>query len=362
MKMMRQRNSDRLKMLLAVCLIMAACFNLSEIKAQDKNAGPVMPLFQSEEILYLSMEADFKTVFSNTDDSTNFPAKFTLVDNSGQKRTIDIGIRTRGITRRQKNICKFAPLRLSFPKSGVKNTPFEGQKSIKLVTHCDKADFFEQNIMIEYLIYKAYNILTDSSLKVRPAIINYIYSGNQKDTVKKFAFFIEREKNLVERLHAIELESEKLYPNYLDPYQSCLMDMFQYMIGNTDYSVVELHNIFFVDDSTRRFPPIPVPYDFDWSGLVTASYAVPNPVLNTESVTERVYRGFKKDPEIVYQCIHQFNRKQQEIYQLFLNFPLLEENEKKKTIKYLDEFYKIISDDKKVKTEFFDKAREGNEN
>jgi len=341
----------------AYLITIAGLISFSNLNAQDKNTGQPMPLFQSEEILNLSLEADFKTVLSVTDDSTYFPAKFTLTDNSGTERTLDIKIRTRGNVRREKDVCPFAPLRLDFPKKETVNTPFEGQKAIKLVTHCDKADFYEQNVILEYLIYKAYNVLTDSSFKVRPAMINYIYTGKKADTIRKFAFFIEREKHLVDRLHGIEIETEKFNPNMLNAFPTCLMDMFQYMIGNTDYSSYDLHNIILVSDSVRRFPPIPVPYDFDWSGLISANYAVPHPVIGTEHVSERVYRGFLKEPFIVHHTIEIFNARKQEIYQLFENFELLDADKKKKAIKYLDDFYEIINDDKKVKIEFFDNAR-----
>ena len=338
-------------------ILIAGLISLSNIKAQEKSTGQPMPLFQSEEILNLSLEADFKTVFSVTDDSTYFPAVLYLTDNNGLQRTIDIQIRTRGNIRREKDVCLFTPLRLNFPKNETENTPFEGQKAIKLVTHCNRPDFNEQNTMIEYLIYKAYNVLTDSSFKVRPALINYIYSGKKADTVRKFAFFIEREKHLVDRLRGIEIESKKFNPNLLNPFPSCLMDMFQYMIGNTDYSSYDLHNVVLVSDSTRRFPPVPIPYDFDWCGLISANYAVPHPVIGTESVSERVYRGFKKEPFIVQRTIEEFNNRKQAIYDVFENYELLDADRKSKVIKYLDGFYEVINNEKKVKVEFFDNAR-----
>ena len=93
------------------------------------------------------------------------------------------------------------------------------------------------------------------------------------------------------------------------------------------------------------------------SGLVSASYAVPHPYIDTEKVADRVYRGFKKEEEIVYNTIHVFNARKQEIYQLFENFELLDDGRKKKAIKYLDTFYYIINNERLVKTEFFDRAR-----
>jgi hypothetical protein len=192
---------------------------------------------------------------------------------------------------------------------------------------------------------------------VRPAIINYIYSDKKTDPIQRFAFLIEREKYLAGRLHGIEIESEKMHPDQLDPFQTCLVDMFQYMIGNTDYSIYEQHNILLVTDSARKFAPIPIPYDFDWSGLVSAIYAVPNPLLNTEHVSERIYRGLKKDRETVYRTIQLFNNKKPDIYRVFEDYKWLANNEKKQVIKYLDEFYWIINNERQVNIEFFENAR-----
>jgi hypothetical protein len=327
------------------------------VSAQEKTIGEPMSLFQSDEILELSLQSDFKTVFSVKDDSTLFPAKLSLKDNNGAERIVDVEIRTRGKTRRESDVCRFPPLRIEFSKKTVKNTPFEDQKALKLVTHCDKADFYEQNTILEYLIYKAYNVLTDSSFYARPARIKYIGLGGKNDTVYKFAFFIEREKNLAYRLGGIENETKKMDPTRFNEFQSCVMDMFQYMIGNTDYSVYDLHNVIAIEDSAGRFPPVPVPYDFDWSGLISANYAVMNPVVGTGHVSERVYRGFKKEPFIVHHTIEIFKARKQAIYDVFLKDELLEEDEKEDVVKYLDKFYEIINDERKIQTEFFDKAR-----
>jgi hypothetical protein len=338
-------------------IFLCGLLSLGRLAAQDAMPGNPAPLFRSEEPLQLYLKADFKTVFSVKDDTTYFPAELTLTGDSGGEKTMGIEIRTRGVTRRKSDVCRFPPLRLEFPKKETKNTPFEGQKALKLVTHCDNAGHYEQNTILEYLIYKSYNILTDSSFNVRPAILGYIYPDREADTIRKFGFFLEREKYLAERLQGIELETEKVHPDRTDPYQTCLVDMFQYMIGNTDYSLYELHNVIFVSDSAGRLPLVPIPYDFDWSGLVSAIYAVPNPKMNTAEVTDRIYRGLKREPEVVNRVIGLFNARQQEIYQLFENYSLLDKAEKKKAIGYLDQFYDIIKNERSVQTVFFDNAR-----
>lgn len=341
----------------AFLLVMGGLMSFCVLSAQEEIPGQALPLFQSDEILNLDLKADFKEVFSMKDDSTYFPALLTLTDNFGHRRTIDVEVMTRGNTRRRSDVCSFPPLRLKFPKKETMNTPFEGQKTLKLVTHCNKPDAFEQNIVVEYLIYKAFNVLTDSSFRVRPALIRYIYDDKKSDTIRKFAFFIEREKNLARRLNAIEIESGQVHPDRIHAYQACMVDMFEYMIGNTDYSIYKLHNIILMGDSARRVSLIAIPYDFDWSGLVSATYAEPNPMLGTAEVTERIYRGLKKEPAIVYRTIDLFNAKKQAIYQAFENYEFLNEKEMKKSLEYLDDFYMTINNDRIVNRVFFENAR-----
>lgn len=328
--------------------------------AQEQVAGQALPLFQSEVPLNLVLEADFNAVFSSKDDTTYFPAMITLADNDGQTRIIEIKLRKRGLTRARKDICTFPPLRLNFPKAEMKNTPFEGQNAIKLVTHCDKPAFYEDYTVNEYLIYKSYNVLTDSAFKVRPALIKYVFSDNNSDTISKFAFFLEREKHMAERLGGKETEADKIHPGQVNPYQANLVDIFEYMIGNTDYSVYELHNIIIISDPTRRHLAVPVPYDFDWSGLISANYAVPNPALNITHVSERVYRGLKQNPAIINRTVEIFKIRKAEIYSLYENDPYLSDNARKKALKYLDGFYNILEDEKKVKSVFIENAREVN--
>ncbi|MFO7613910.1 MAG: hypothetical protein R6W71_04645 [Bacteroidales bacterium] len=332
-------------------------FLLITAAAQEKATGQTTPLFLTDEVLRVDLQADFEAVFSVNDDSTYFPATIAFPLDDGRIMPMEIKIRSRGKTRRKKQFCSFSPLRLNFPRKETAGTPFEGQNVLKLVTHCNKADHYEQNAILEYLIYKAFNVLTDSSFKVRPALVNYIFDDDKGETIQKFAFFIEREKLLAERLEGVERKPDMIHPNRLDPYQTCLVDIFQYMIGNTDYSIYELHNVMLISDASGTLQPIPVPYDFDWSGVVSAKYAVPNPKINTKDVTIRVYRGIRQEPETINRVIRRFNEKKEEIYSVFEEYGLLDDKEKKRVTRYLDDFYRVIGNERLVRMEFIEKAR-----
>lgn len=350
------QNHHLAKKILVMYLVMSLPTTFKGIAQENKNSNTAI-LFQSEELLHIKLEADYKTVFSSKDNTTYFPASLSFTDKYRNFQPLDLKMRMRGKTRRNKNICRFAPLRLKFPKEGLEKTLFENQKILKLVTHCNNNKAYEQNTILEYLVYKSFNILTDNSLKVRAAVIDYSYTRPINKSIQKFAFFIEHDRHLAKRLGGMEIETGKIHPNQMNLEQSCLMDIFQYMIGNTDYSSYELHNTKIIIDSLGKTPPIVVPYDFDWCGLISAFYAVPDPIMNTTTVSERVYRGYLKDPEIVNASIQKFKNNKQAIYELFKQEERLEKKKLKRVINYLDDFYEIINNESRIQSEFFDNAK-----
>lgn len=312
-------------------------------------------LFSNDEIIYLDLKANFRKIFSKDDDLTYFPAVINYSDVFGNSYTIDAKIKTRGEIR--KKVCGFPPLELKFSNKNTKNTIFENQQTLKLVTHCNSLKSYEKNTVIEYLIYRMLNLLTDTSFKVKGAVINYIYDNKKIDSTKYFAFFIERYKNMAKRLGVKTYKVKNIHPKRMNPIQMSLVDIFQYMIGNTDYSAFLLHNIKLLVDSAGKYPPLAIPFDFDYSGLVNATYAVPDPSLSIKNVSERLYRGFLYTPEQLEKTIKRFIDKKQDIYTLFINSEFLKFHEYKRIIRYLDEFYEIINNPKDIDREFIKSAR-----
>jgi hypothetical protein len=130
------------------------------------------------------------------------------------------------------------------------------------------------------------------------------------------------------------------------------------MIGNTDWSVPNNHNIKLLrlkKDSTAL--PYPIPYDFDYSGFVNADYAVPDEMMGIESVVERVYRGFPRTMEELEAGIAVFNKHKPAIDALIANAELLSAYLKKDISSYVNDFYKIINNSKEVKRIFIENAR-----
>jgi hypothetical protein len=134
--------------------------------------------------------------------------------------------------------------------------------------------------------------------------------------------------------------------------------MFEYMIGNTDWSVPARHNIkLVVPKEDTSAIPFPVPYDFDHSGLVKTDYALPPPQLSITDVTQRSYRGFARNIEEINTMAEEFIIKKEAIYNLVQNFEYISDNAKKNMISFLNEFYVTLSRPKSVNAEFIQNAR-----
>jgi hypothetical protein len=137
-------------------------------------------------------------------------------------------------------------------------------------------------------------------------------------------------------IDAINLNQKHIMPEMMDR-----LAIFNYMIGNTDWSVPNQHNCKIL--STMVFSGssggIIVPYDFDYSGLVDADYAIPHESLGIESVRERLYLGICRSEDVFINALKEFSDKKEEFYKVIKDFKLLSEKEKTNMIRYLDSFY-----------------------
>ena len=346
---------------LAALLIAGLVLGLApEAVAVAFDQEPPETLFDAEDPLELILEADLKPVLKDTDDDRPYrPARLWYLDEQRDTVSFDIGVKTRGHYRRIYLDCNVPPLRLNFKKKAVKNTVFHGQDKLKLVTHCrDNARAFQQYTLKEYLIYKAYNLITDNSFRARLVRITYVDTEDRRKTVTKYGFLIEDEDRLAERLGGRILKTGVIHQEATNKQQATVLAVFQYMIGNTDWSVPGHHNIKFVFVDPQR-PPLTVPYDFDFAGLVNARYAKPDPRLQISSVRERLYRGYCRTEEEFQIAFAPFNEQKEAIYALFREFEYLDEKVGERSIKYLDDFYETINKPKGVKREFLSACLEG---
>ena len=317
--------------------------------AERKKAAEGRALFNADTPLEFTLTADFKAV--NKDRNPNstkvFPATMTVGD-----KTFPLNIRTRGHVRRMSQTCTFAPLRLEFDNDKTKGTIFEGHKNLKLGTHCRDADLFEQYVPREYSAYRIYNLLTPRSFRARMAKATYVDEATKKPIGNRMALFIEDDDDVARRMEGRAIETQKLVFRQTDFDTATLMTIFEYMIGNTDMSMYLLHNVILVQ--TPKKVTYPVPYDFDYSGLVDARYAIPAKQFNITSVRDRIYRGPCRTAADLQPFFDKFNEIKPKVMELYDTIPGMEPGFRKDAQKYLEGFYSTISKPGDVKKAFID--------
>jgi len=240
----------------------------------------------------------------------------------------------------RRTICSFPPIRLNFNKSESLTDEFSNLDKIKMVTHCQPGNQF--NTLKEYLTYKLYNVLTAYSYRVRLARINYINTARKNKSITEFAFFIEPTEVLCERINSVEVKTMNLTQKNIKPEMMDRMAIFNYMIGNTDWSVPIHHNVVILaqGNSERSDLGIIVPYDFDYAGLINADYAVPYEGLGLKSVLERRYLGICRSEDIFINALKEFSDRKKEFIKVINDFPYLNAKSKNEMIMYLESFFK----------------------
>ncbi|MDP9278461.1 MAG: hypothetical protein M3P00_03505, partial [Gemmatimonadota bacterium] len=275
------------------------------------------------------------------------PATMSYTGPDGSALTVPIQARTRGIWRLR--MCDFPPLRLNFSGEKSKGSIFHKLDKPKLVSYCQDNDLYEQYVLQEFQLYRIYQLLTPLSHKARLLRMTYADSASGKVRATRYGFVIEEPKAIAARFGGKVLEQKGALPGDLDPDQDALVGVFQYMIGNTDFSIAGLHNVelLFKDDGTV----MPIAYDFDFAGAVNARYAVPDERLNLPNVRQRLFRGYCTPADSYARAFALFKEKKPEIYALYDDEigKLIDKGTVKQTLRYFDEFYDTINDPRSAK-------------
>ncbi len=309
-------------------------------------------LFGKDKLIELTLKFDMKK-YLKVSGEPEYQDAVLLINENDTSIEKDVRIKSRGVFRR--GYCAFPPLKLNVKKSDFDNKYLEDQKSFKVVTHCKNSSAYEIYVLKEYLIYKLYNQLTDLSLKVRLVKMNYVdVPENEKKKPKKpflkYGFIIEHINSVAKRNDMVVIKLENLGQNSMDKDQMALVAMFEFMIGNTDWSTAGLHNLKVLKAIEFDKPfPYPVPYDFDYSGMVDTEYAIPLEDLGIESVTERLYRGICMPEEHILKARDIFIEKKEVLFKVIDDFTYLNKRDKENMKNYLTSFYTLIESEKSFK-------------
>ena len=272
-------------------------------------------LFTKDDILNLSLRFDMTQYTRKKPKDEYMDAILTYHINETDSINKEIRLKSRGEMRN--GYCSLPPIRLNFKKTEFPNAKdLDKIEKLKMVTHCKYGN--EDYLLKEFLIYKLFNVLTDTSFRVRLVKMEYINTHKKSKTVNTYAFFIEPVEMLAERVNATVVNSVNLTQKNIVPQMMDRMAIFNYMIGNTDWSVPNLHNCKVL--STLNFNSsglgMVVPYDFDYSGLVDADYAIPYEPLGLSSVRERRYVGICRTEDVFLNAIKEFAGKKEAFYKV----------------------------------------------
>ena len=212
--------------------------------------------------------------------------------------------------------------------------------------------------MLEYLAYKILELHTPYSFRARLMRINWVDTDSGNKSFDKYGFVIEHKNELSARLGMEIAERMETASHYdLNRTQASIVTLYQYMIANTDFSLVAsipgeecCHNGILLSAESGEY--FPVAYDFDWSGLINAPYATPNPRFKVRSVTARVWRGHCSVSSEINQTIALFLEQRQQVFNIINNQPELSNSMRKRTVKFLTRFYDEISDPRDVERKF----------
>ena len=317
------------------------------------------PLFQSHDTLDVTLSAALTTLVRERPTEEYLHGSLTYARDDGEPETLDVKIRARGHSRHQ--ICDLPPLWLNFKKSEVKGTLFHKQDKLKLAVHCGDSERYQQTLLREYLAYRILNLATPLSYQVRLLRVTWVDTEEQRETQVRYAFLMEHKNRLGKRIDRKDLKIDGTSVAALDPVHLNLTSVFQFMIGNTDFSPIAksdynecCHNyVLFSNDKDLL---LAIPYDFDQSGLVSAPYARPGRQFDIRTVRQRVYRGRCDNNDYVEGSIGRFNDVRNNIFALIETQDGLTRRVRKLVADYVRRFYDIADDSRQVKRQMINKC------
>lgn len=329
----------------ALCLLLATQYGLANVVGAEEEQQRGL-LFADAAPLALQLTLDFDAICLDptVSDCVDTPATLSYRAEDGTEHKFDILLRTRGRGSERTSACAFPSFFIRFPPEQTHGTLFAGESSVPFTTHCfHHSKLYQAYSILEYLAYRLYNLVTENSLKVRLARVSYRRAGSKR-TFTRYGFFTEHFEGMAERIGAEIWETEQLDPRRTDAVELAMLSVFQYMIGNLDWSVIRPHNIVLFRKSGGAI--LPVAFDFDYSGLVDTEYAVPPDYLRIRTVRTRRYRGFCR-PDTDWDAVFNgFLAQREGALRLIGGLPELSRARRIRARSYLTSFFRILESER----------------
>ncbi|MBK6950063.1 MAG: hypothetical protein IPH16_20110 [Haliscomenobacter sp.] len=315
-------------------LLTFLCFPVT-FYAQESRS--VFDLLAANEVLEIELTTDLQLLRDQKNTNEYQPATLSYAVGKKQTESWEIKIRSRGKFRRR--VCVFPPLKLNFPKGQLKEKGLSGEEDeLKLITHCVEGDPGKDYLMREFLIYKLFEKLSPVFIRVHLAKVKYI-DPVTGEKINAWGILVDDEKALERRYQADLCEDCFSLPkeNFKKD-QLCLVFLFEYLISNTDWSVSMVRNLYLLRPKDGSGALL-IPYDFDFSGFVNASYARPTSAFKQTKIRERLFLGTELSDEEIKPAIELFRSKRKELETVIREFRYLSGESKIDLLDFLDGFY-----------------------
>lgn len=322
------------------------------------------PLFENNQPLEAVLSAPVTQTYKDRKKAVRLYHKGTIsyLDGAGTTQRVDVKIRTRGNFRRLN--CSHPPLRLNFTKKANDGTVFERQDKLKLVGPCKNGPAYQEYVGLEFIVYKIWEAVSPYHFKTRLIHLSYLDTAKKKKPRKATTFVIEDVSDVAKRVNRKRLEQPKVRRQQMNLEETALLEVFQLLIGNSDYSTLAApegdnccHNARLLVLKGETGNIIPVPYDFDVSGFVDAPYAVPAAQYPIKDVRQRYFTGWCKEPPQFLSAIERFKERKARLYEIVQQATVINDRTRGKTVRYLDSFYEIIEDPSRVQDEVIGRCR-----
>jgi hypothetical protein len=334
-----------------ICYIKLNLFKISVytltliISANSVWADGIDSLFRSDEIIKMELRSDFSTIQKERENNAEYHNSELIYYNAANEPVkLSVKVMVRGNFRLKPTNCNFPPLLLNFRKNEVKNTIFENQDKLKLVTPCQT----EEDLIEEYTAYKMYNQVTDLSFKVRLVKILYFDTYLNKTVFEKYSFFLEDKEHVAERNNMLA-KDRLATPFDMNEDNYIKLSMFQYLIGNKDWWVSSRKNIVIMESENSFEGLFAVPYDFDFSGLVNADYTKPMGDPDYPIDNRRVYKGICFTDDQFREVFEFFRQLRPEFESIINNQVLVSKSDRRQILRYINDFYIVIDNKYLVK-------------
>lgn len=308
-------------------------------KARPVKASENFSLFDSDELLGVTLKFDLTGFMRKTKVEDSFDGEMNIYSGPNDSISRKIVVKHRGFFRYEN--CSFPPVEINLKKPLYAYGDSGRIKKLKLVNHCQSGSAYDEYVLREYLVYKIFNVITDTSFRVRLLRVTYIDTKKSRKPIVQYGFFVEPKNVLAERINTIALNSINLNQRHIVPEVIDRIAIFSYMIAHWDWSVPGQHNLLLLKSLKINSANlgIAVPFDFDLTGVVNAEYAVPSEELGLKTIRERRFLGMCRGREEFEKRLKEFAAKKEIIYRNVADFNYLSQKSKNDITTFLDQFF-----------------------